>query len=74
MHSLSDDLCNWDLIACTPDCPRPWRRWRWRAPRIWTCPGCRTRWTHEDGRWVKAMSPAQLARLEQQLGLTPREE
>lgn len=67
--SLSDSLANWDLIACTPDCARPWRRRRWLAPRAWTCPGCRTRWTVEGRAWARVMSPTQLARLERELGI-----
>jgi hypothetical protein len=69
VDSLTDALIDWDLVGCTPACRRPWRRRRWRAPRIWTCPGCRTRWTVEHRRWVQAMSPAQLARLERHLGM-----
>jgi len=69
-ESLTDSLANWDLVACTPDCARPWRRRRWLAPRVWTCPGCRTRWTVEGRTWVQAMSPTQLARLERELGIT----
>lgn len=69
--SLVDALTNWDLIACTPRCARPWRRRCWQAPRIWTCPGCRTRWTVEGRTWVEALSPSQIKRLEAELGLGP---
>jgi len=72
--SLVDALTNWDLIACTPGCSRPWLRKRWQAPRIWTCPGCRTRWTVEGHTWVQALSPSQIQRLEAELGLGPSRE
>lgn len=68
--SLVDALTNWDLIGCTPRCARPWRRRRWQAPRVWTCGGCRTRWTVEGREWVEVMSPSQIRRLEAELGLT----
>lgn len=64
---LVDEYCNWDLIGCSPSCRRPWRVWRWRAPRVWTCPGCRTRYTREAGAWVEVLSTRQLARLEAEL-------
>lgn len=67
--SLVDALTNWDLIGCTPGCPRPWRRRRWQAPRVWTCPGCRTRWTVEGRTWVEVLSSSQVKRLERDLGL-----
>jgi hypothetical protein len=70
--SLVDALTNWDLIACAPGCARPWRRWRWQAPRVWSCSGCRTRWTVEGREWVEVMSPSQVRRLEAELGLTDR--
>lgn len=68
--SLTDTLINWDLITCTPGCARPWRRRRWRAPRVWTCPGCHTRWTVEGRTWVQLLTPSQVRRLEAELGLT----
>lgn len=68
--SLVDALANWDLVGCTPGCGRPWRRRRWQAPRVWTCPGCRTRWTVEGREWIEVLSPTQIRRLEAQLGLT----
>lgn len=67
--SLTDALANWDLIACTPHCSRPWRRKRWQAPRIWTCPGCHTRWTVEGRAWAEVLSPSQIRRLEAELGI-----
>jgi hypothetical protein len=72
--SLSDAFCNWDMIHCTPNCRRPLRRWRWRAPRIWTCPGCRTRWTLEDSHWTELMSPTHIRLLEHRLGLSHTED
>lgn len=74
MTDLVDSLCNWDLISCAPNCRRPLRRWRWRAPRIWTCSGCRTRWTVEGRRWAEVMSPSQLRRLARSLGQPDTEE
>ncbi|WP_392967194.1 hypothetical protein [Streptomyces sp. LN245] len=74
MSSLTDTLCNWDLIGCTPNCRRPLRRWRWRAPRIWTCPGCHTRWTLEGRRWATVMSATQFKHLEGNLGLGKHQE
>ncbi|MEU3255922.1 hypothetical protein [Streptomyces sp. NPDC006997] len=68
--SLTDALTDWDLVACTPVCARPWRRRRWQAPRVWTCPGCRTRWTAEGRTWVEVLSTSQVRRLEIALGLT----
>ncbi|MDG9703789.1 hypothetical protein [Streptomyces sp. DH37] len=62
--SFTEAYANWDLVGCTPGCRRPWRRRRWHAPRIWTCPGCRTRWTVEGRTWTEVMSARQLARLE----------
>lgn len=68
--SLVDALTDWDMVACVEGCPRPWRRRRWQAPRVWTCPGCRTRWTAEGRTWVEVLSPSQVRRLEVELGLT----
>lgn len=67
--SLLEALTDWNLIACAPRCARPWRRWRWQAPRIWSCPDCRTRWTAEGRAWVEILSPSQTRRLEAELGL-----